>query len=79
MLYYLFTKSGKISAKKGVGLYYVMGIYYVFYGTLFSVLGIPRLPAAPSIEGAALSIERVPFYIMALLLGIPRWRIAIYR
>ena len=22
----------KISAKKGVGLYYIMGVYYVFYG-----------------------------------------------
>ena len=32
ILYYLCTKSGKISAKTGVGLHYVMGIHYVFYG-----------------------------------------------
>ena len=35
ILYYLCTKSGKINTKKGVGLYYVMGVYYVFYGTSF--------------------------------------------
>ena len=31
-LYYLCTKSGKSSAKRGVGLHYVMGVHYVFYG-----------------------------------------------
>ena len=30
ILYYLCTKSGKISAKRGVGLHYVMGVHYVF-------------------------------------------------
>ena len=34
ILYYLCKKSGKISTERGVSLYYVMGVYYVYYGKL---------------------------------------------
>ena len=47
---------------------------------LSSILGIPRQrPCAVYRWRTAPSIDGAPFYRMALLLGIPRWRSAIYR
>ena len=43
-----------------------------------SALSFFQVLSAPSMEGAMLSIDRAPFYTMALLLGIPRWRSTIY-
>ena len=41
ILHYLCKKSGKISAKRGVGLYYIMGIFYgIPYSRYFSRDGI---------------------------------------
>ena len=42
ILYYLCKKSGTISVKMGVSLYYVMGVYYVFYGKLKMFQNISR-------------------------------------
>ena len=56
ILYYLCKKSGKIRRKRGVGLCYVMGVYYiyVFYDTCdvhmcivdrcTAISLVPRLP-----------------------------------
>ena len=63
VLYYLCKKSGKISTKKGVGLYYVMGVYYVFYGTH----GIPPVPKHVYMVWGQSS----DFIILTVLLYIP--------